>query len=107
MPKKKLIIDDAQYDHIVGLLYECDGVRNIIRIADVHGTSKESYAIAERICQCVNNVDALLKACEAALDLIETARQYFPKSIKNSDKFKLENTCAAIGTAIAQAKGEI
>lgn len=46
----------------------------------------------------------LLAACEAAFEFIETARRYFPKSVKNQDTFKLETTCATLGTAIAKAK---
>ncbi len=46
----------------------------------------------------------LLEACKEAFDLIDLARQYFPKSIKNNAKFKLENTCATIGKAIAKTK---
>ena len=48
----------------------------------------------------------LLEACKEALKLIDIARKYFPKSIKNSDKFTLENTCATIGKAIAKAEGK-
>ncbi len=50
--------------------------------------------------------DELLAACELAAKLIPTARQYFPKSIKNSDRFDLENTCATIGSAIYNAKAK-
>ena len=46
------------------------------------------------------------EALKMARGLIEVARTYFPKSIQNNDRFKLENTCAAIGKAIAKAKGE-
>lgn len=45
----------------------------------------------------------LLEACKYSLELIKTARQYFPKSIRNSNKFQLENTCAAIEKAIKKA----
>ncbi len=48
----------------------------------------------------------LLEACKEAFDLIDFARQYFPKSIKNNAKFKLENTCATIGKAIPKAEKE-
>ena len=48
----------------------------------------------------------LLEACEYAAGLIKIARQYFPKSMRNNDKFQLENTCAAIGGAIHKARGE-
>ena len=48
----------------------------------------------------------MLQALECAAELIKVARNHFPKSIRNGDKFQLENTCAAIGKAIAQARGE-
>lgn len=47
----------------------------------------------------------MLKALELAAKLIPIARKYFPKSVLKSDKFTLENTCAAIGAAIHKAKG--
>lgn len=53
----------------------------------------------------VNSHEELLEALKEAQKLISTARQYFPKSMRNSDKFSLENTCAAIGNAIAKAEG--
>ena len=57
--------------------------------------------VMSEIIYCVNSHDALLEACKEANNLIEIARQYFPISIKNSDKFKLENVCATLSTAIA------
>lgn len=47
----------------------------------------------------------LLLACKRAQELIRAARQYFPKSIRNSDTFNLENTNATIGKAIHKAEG--
>lgn len=38
-------------------------------------------------------------------ELVLAARQHFPKSMKNSDRFLLELTSATIGKAIANAKG--
>jgi hypothetical protein len=51
------------------------------------------------------NTNQLVEALKEASELIKIARQYFPKSIKNSHKFQLENTCATIGNAIAKAEG--
>ena len=48
---------------------------------------------------------AMLEALRYAAELIPTARRYFPKSVKFSDRFQLENVCATIGKAIAQAEG--
>lgn len=47
-----------------------------------------------------------LNALEMAVDLIKIARGYFPKSIRNSDKFALENTNAALTAAIAKIHSE-
>ncbi len=48
---------------------------------------------------------AMLEALRYAAELIPTARRYFPKSVKFSDRFQLENVCATIGKAIHQAEG--
>lgn len=55
---------------------------------------------ARLIVKAVNCHADLVETLEYAAKLITTARQYFPKSIKNSDTFQLENTCAAIGKAL-------
>lgn len=47
----------------------------------------------------------MLAALELAAELVTTARQYFPASIKHADRFALENKGAAINAAIAKAKG--
>ena len=39
----------------------------------------------------VQSVPALLDALKEAAEIIATAKRYFPKSIKNSDRFKLLN----------------
>ena len=52
-------------------------------------------------------VPAWLEALKLAAELIKTARKYFPKSIKNGDKFQLENTCAALNKAIYAAESEM
>ncbi len=48
----------------------------------------------------------LAAALKYAGELIPVARNYFPKAINNSDRFTLENTCAAIGSALHKYKGE-
>jgi len=53
----------------------------------------------------ISTAPELLEALARAAELIKTARQHFPKSIKNSDKFNLENTCATINAAIQKATG--
>jgi hypothetical protein len=47
----------------------------------------------------------MYEALKEADKLIKLARQYFPKSMHNPDKFQLENTCAAIGKALSKAEG--
>lgn len=48
----------------------------------------------------------LYEACKVAQELVKIARQYFPKSMQNSDKFQLENICATIGKALFKAEGK-
>ncbi len=48
----------------------------------------------------------LLAALEQAKSMLETASRYFPKSIKNSDRFSLLNTLAnSVNPSIAKARG--
>lgn len=47
----------------------------------------------------------LLEAAQLAAKVVKISRQYFPKSIKNSNLFQLENTNAAISRAIVEAEG--
>ncbi len=48
----------------------------------------------------------LLAACRDAAEMLRIARRYFPKSIKNSDTFRLLNVEAnSIQKAIALAEG--
>ena len=63
--------------------------------------TEEAYANARLIAAA----PAMLEALRYAAELIPTARRYFPKSVKFSDRFQLENVCATIGKAIAQAEG--
>jgi len=63
------------------------------------------YAIDTPNAKLMAAAPELLEACKLASEIIKTARKYFPKSIRNSDSFQLEITCAAIGKAIAKAEG--
>lgn len=63
----------------------------------------DNEANAAFICRAVNSYDTLVAALRDAEQLISVARRYFPGSIRNSDKFNLENTCAAIGSALHKA----
>lgn len=62
-------------------------------------------ANAKRLAHCWNCHDELVQALQYAEELIRVARNHFPKSMRDSDKFQLENTCAAIGSALHKAKG--
>ena len=49
----------------------------------------------------------MLAALKLAADMIEHAsRRYYPKSIRNADRFELENVNAAIHTAIYKSQGD-
>ena len=48
----------------------------------------------------------MLDALKLAEEIVRTARQYFPKSIKNKDTFMLNNYGVAINKAIAKAEVE-
>ena len=65
-------------------------------------TSKEEL---EANAHLIASAPLMYEALKEADNLIKLARQYFPKSIRNSDTFQLETTCAAIGKAIAKVEG--
>jgi hypothetical protein len=46
----------------------------------------------------------MLDALKQAAALVKVARNYFPKSVQNRDRFTLENTNAAICAAIRKAE---
>lgn len=62
--------------------------------------------ICEANARLISAAPDLLAALENARELINVARKYFPSSIKNHDKFQMENTNAAINAAIRKARGE-
>lgn len=47
----------------------------------------------------------MAEALTHAAEIIKVARGYFPKSIRNRDRFDLENTNAAITKALIKARG--
>ena len=51
-------------------------------------------------------VKEMYEALGYAKQIISVARQYFPKSVNNNDRFQLENACAAINKALVNARGE-
>lgn len=86
-------------------------------IADTPGELPIDKPNAERIVACVNActgiqepekaIQGAREAIQAALELIPVARQYFPKSVRQSDKFGLELTCAALSKALEQLGGKL
>ena len=78
------------------------------KIVDQNGLALMDGAVLVRgevgaLVQRANAAPDLLEACERAAEIIKTARQYFPKSVRKSDKFDLENTNATVTAAIAKA----
>jgi hypothetical protein len=61
-------------------------------------------AIALQIAQ---RESELLEAMEKVYQLVQIARKYFPKSIKNNDKFDLENTNATIGKTVYRIQPDL
>ena len=47
-----------------------------------------------------NKEKELIEACKTALELVKLARNYFPKSIRNRDKFTLELAGVTIDKAL-------
>jgi hypothetical protein len=56
----------------------------------------------ERVLKILNNHAKLVEALKLTVEITRIARKYFPKSIQNSDRFTLENTCAAINKALSE-----
>ena len=71
---------------------------------EVYGTIGLAKEKAAFIVRAVNSHEEMLEALKEAQKVISLAREYFPKSVRHADKFSLENTCATIGSAIAQAE---
>ena len=55
--------------------------------------------------RAIAEVPAMLEALEIAAVLIKTAREYFPKSVKNTDRFNLETANAAITSILKRIEG--
>lgn len=70
---------------------------------------KELLYISERTAEAEANAKLIaaspimLEALIKVKDMMEMARKYMPKSIKNSDRFDFENAVATIGSAIDKA----
>ena len=70
---------------------------------DLNTSNKEENEANARL---IAAAPELLAALQLAVKLIPVARRHFPKSVRNGDKFDLENACATITAAIAKTKGE-
>ncbi len=80
--------------------FESDGT-TLYPICEVnHGWDEEEDAANARL---IAAAPELLAALLLAVKLADVARNHFPKSMQNADKFTLENCCAAITKAIAKA----
>lgn len=55
---------------------------------------------AETHYEDMRRIRELENVLQTANALVKVARQHFPKSIHHGDRFQLENTSAAIGTAL-------
>ena len=71
----------------------CEVVRN-----------NETYQDEIRFCPLHKAASDMHEALKYSQDLIVIARKYFPKSIRNTDRFQLENTCSAINAALRKAE---
>lgn len=75
-----------------------DGGEHIAEICAADGVTDEADAAL------IAAAPDLLAALESAAKLVQTARQYFPKSVKHADRFALELTCADINAALAKVR---
>jgi len=70
-------------------------------------TNKEAgIVLAKKIRELTEENAGMLEALKDAMLFVKLSRQYFPKTIKNRDKFTLEATCASLGKAIHKAEAK-
>lgn len=67
---------------------------------DQAGRHEETLPAYNRVRELMAASPQMLQALKEAKELVALADKYFPKSIRNSDKFKLLLTDAAINKAI-------
>lgn len=74
---------------------------------NILGSGRELIAtVSDNDANLIAAGPTMLAALGAAKEIIITARQYFPKSVQNSDRFALELATATIMNAIHKAQGE-
>jgi hypothetical protein len=108
--KTEIIAPENLADHEIGLemtrVLKLRRKRDNGRIETTHG-DKTPCGLARTLRALDKDAEAaragMLAALREAAEFMTLARQHFPKSLRNSDKFKLETTCAAIGSAIHNA----
>lgn len=89
----KILKFDEEYAENEGIVCECHHWKIVTSgFIDPYATVKLISASQE-----------LLRACGEAQEIIRIARNYFPASIKNRDRFLLEVVNASLGTAIHKA----
>ena len=92
---------DGSSDWSIGQAEDPQGmyVCNIWDRNDARAQSNAAFIV-----KAVNAYQPMVDALKEAQKIISTARQYFPQSVQNADRFSLENTNATIGQAIASAE---
>jgi hypothetical protein len=83
----------------------CDGIRMVCEVKQ-SDYELPDYAEAMANARLIVVLPELLAALKETQALLVIARQYFPKSIHNHDRFQLESASATLGTAIAKATTE-
>lgn len=99
------LLDDTKDEETIKVLVKLKIERTdevADRMLDLIG--RQDPFITEKEAKLNGAANKMLAALKAADAIIKTARQYFPKSLHNSDKFSLELACAEIGEAIHQAE---
>lgn len=99
---------DRRCGFVINTAWEDDGKPPMsVRICDMRTNTAVGFSELEANANLFVAATDMLAALEAARDVLEVAKNYFPKSIRNRDKFALLNTLAnAVEPAIAKAKGE-
>jgi len=92
-----MLLDPTTRNPVCTRVVEAKGWGRIFEVYDYSDAPERNFAM-------ILAAPQMLEALEYAAELIGVARKHFPKSMHNSDKFQLENTCATINKAIHKAK---
>ena len=78
----------------------------VVRMSDTIESAGNVDAVAKANACLISAAPELLAALVEAKAVLESAKRYFPSSIKNPDRFRLLNVLAnAVNPAIAKAEG--